>query len=64
MKPKVLESVLVPLCCVLFLFFKHNLDFFAPINIVVFLFLVSAGSVFHYYVWKAVEAHVFGANPQ
>ncbi|WP_224490674.1 hypothetical protein [Robertkochia flava] len=63
MKPKILESVMVPLVCVLYLFLKNDLDFFAPINIVVFLFLVSAGSVFHYYVWRAVESHVFGTNP-
>lgn len=64
MKPKILESVMVPLAFVLFLFLKHDLDFFAPINIVVFLFLVTAGSVFHYYVWKAVESRVYGANPE
>ena len=53
---------MVPLACVLYLFFKNNLDFFAPVNIIVFLSLVTAGSLFHYYVWRAVEAHVFGTQ--
>lgn len=62
MKPKILESVMVPIVCVLYLFLKHELDLLAPVNILVGLLLVGVGSLFHYYVWRAVEAYVFGTN--
>lgn len=62
MKARLLESVMVPLVFVLYLFIKNDLDFFAPVNIAFFLLLIGAGAAFHFYVWRAVESHIFGAN--
>ncbi|THD68015.1 hypothetical protein E7Z59_10235 [Robertkochia marina] len=62
MKSRILESILVPFTCVLYLFLKHDLDFFAPVNIVFFILLLGAGTAFHYFVWRALESHVFGTN--
>lgn len=64
MKARIFESVMVPFAIILYLFLKHDLLFFAPVNMVVFFVLLVLGSAFHYFVWRAVEMHVFGTQSQ